>query len=59
MGTRLYLINGILNNTLSEEDKQIALNNPVIMNAVNDIKSNQNKESEKSIKKTVNKKGGK
>lgn len=56
MGTRLYLINGLINGTLSEAEKKSALSNPVILHA---IKAMAKVKSEKTKNKKSFKKGDK
>jgi len=56
MGTRTYLINGLINGTLTDKEKEIALANPVIVNAFKDIENNKTYSFTKKTKKS---KGGK
>lgn len=56
MGTRLYLIRGMLKGTLSDENKKLAMSNPAVMKAVEYEKNLKNIET---VEKKKTKRGGK
>jgi len=56
MGTRTYFINGLINGTLTKEEEEIALKNPVVVGAVEYDKKLKNQTPLNTDKKTKGRK---